>query len=52
MASKLISAEIIIKFAETDEEILACFDVMRELRPNLTTAQSFLEQVLRMRERG
>ncbi|TXG98941.1 MAG: GNAT family N-acetyltransferase [Nevskiaceae bacterium] len=52
MASKLISAEIIIKFAETDEEILACFDVMRELRPNLTTPQSFLEQVLRMRERG
>lgn len=52
MAKKLNSAEIIIKFAESDGEILACFEVMRELRPNLTSAQNFLEQILRMRERG
>lgn len=34
----------VIKFAETDDEILACFPVMRELRPNLKE-ESFLSQV-------
>jgi ribosomal protein S18 acetylase RimI-like enzyme len=44
--------EVTLKHAESDAEVLACFDVMRELRPNLINAQSFLEQVTRMRERG
>lgn len=44
--------QIVLKHAESQTEILACFDVMHELRPNLTSAQNFLEQVIRMREHG
>jgi ribosomal protein S18 acetylase RimI-like enzyme len=52
MAAKTHTAQIILKHAESDAEILACFDVMHELRPNLTSAESFLQQVLRMRKQG
>jgi ribosomal protein S18 acetylase RimI-like enzyme len=45
-------ASIVLKHAKTDSEILACFDVMRELRSNLTTPETFLEQVKRMSKRG
>jgi len=50
MATK--TQEVTLKHAESDAEVLACFNVMRELRPNLINAESFLEQVTRMRECG
>jgi hypothetical protein len=43
---------IVLKHAKTDAEVMACFDVMRELRPNLTSAASFLEQVKSMTKYG
>jgi ribosomal protein S18 acetylase RimI-like enzyme len=43
---------VTLRHAESDAEILACFDVMRELRPNLTSAASFLEQMHRMTKNG
>lgn len=50
MVSESQTSKITLKHAETDTDILACFDVMRELRPNLTSAASFLEKVRRMQE--
>ena len=50
MAAK--TQQISLKHAESNAEVLACFNVMRELRPNLISAESFLEQVTRMRERA
>ncbi len=38
-----------IKFANTDEELLACWDAVRELRPHLTDPQDFLRRVKDMR---
>lgn len=52
MTSKPQTSKITLKHMETEADILACFDVMRELRPNLTSAASFLEKVKRMQERG
>ena len=43
---------LVLKHAETEAEILACFSVMRELRPNLASAESFLAQVQRMHAQG
>ena len=43
---------ITLQHAKSDAEICACFDVMRELRPNLTEDSSFLEQVRRMEKQG
>ena len=43
---------VTLKHAESDADILACFDVMQELRPNLTSDLTFLEQVRRMEKRG
>jgi GNAT superfamily N-acetyltransferase len=40
-----------VKIAKTDAEILACYPVMAELRPHITTGQSFLAQV-RKQETG
>lgn len=40
------------KHAETRAEIIACFEVMLELRPMLANVESFLEKVLRMQKRG
>ncbi len=52
MTSESQTSKITLKHAETDADILACFDVMHELRPNLTSAASFLEKVQRMQEHG
>lgn len=43
-----------LHFAEADHDlaILACFDLMRHLRPALTDAQTFLAQVRRMQGQG
>ena len=38
--------------AESDAEILACFAVMRQLRPHLADAPSFLAQVRRQAQQG
>jgi GNAT superfamily N-acetyltransferase len=37
----------VIKLAESDAEILACYPVMLELRPHLASADAFLAQVRR-----
>jgi ribosomal protein S18 acetylase RimI-like enzyme len=44
--------KIMLKHAETNDEIISCFDVMSELRANLTSPLSFLEQVRRMQQEG
>ena len=41
-----------IAAATSDAEILACFPVMRQLRPQLADAQSFLAQVRRQEAQG
>lgn len=43
-----------LHFAEADHDlaILACFDLMRHLRPGLTDAQAFLAQVRRLQGQG
>ncbi|TAL99672.1 MAG: GNAT family N-acetyltransferase, partial [Pusillimonas sp.] len=41
---------IVLRHAETDEELRACFDVMHELRPRLPDASDFLTRVKRMRQ--
>lgn len=40
----------VLRHAETDEELRACFDVMHELRPRLPDASDFLTRVKRMRQ--
>jgi GNAT superfamily N-acetyltransferase len=39
------------RFAETDEEILACYPVMAELRPHIVK-QEFVNQVRRQQQHG
>lgn len=46
-----ISAEHSIGIAETDDEITACFAVMRQLRPHLTH-EDFITRVRRQRSEG
>lgn len=41
-----------LRHAESPEEILACYPVMRELRPHLATPDEFLERVNRQAEQG
>jgi ribosomal protein S18 acetylase RimI-like enzyme len=52
MATRSKPVDIDLKHAETEAEVLACFDVMHELRPNLANAASFLQQVSRMKKQG
>lgn len=52
MATHAARTQLVLKHAESEAEILACFNVMRELRPNLASAESFLVQVQRMQTRG
>src|SRR5687768_11523590 len=40
-----------MKIAQTTEEILACLPAMQELRPHLTSPESFLAQVQRQQAR-
>src|SRR2546428_12110647 len=40
-----------IKIAETDAQIIFCFDVIRELRPHLKE-EEFLDKVRRMQQEG
>ena len=41
-----------IAIAESDDELRRCYDVMRELRTHIATAEEFLERVTRQREQG
>src|SRR5262249_9256806 len=42
----------IVRHAETDAEVLACFDVMQQLRPHLKSAEDFLARVTLQRAQG
>ncbi|CAG9168233.1 GNAT family N-acetyltransferase [Cupriavidus respiraculi] len=41
-----------IRHADSEAELIACFDVMRQLRPNLRTPDALLAAVTRQREQG
>lgn len=43
---------IALRHAESEPEILACYPVMRELRPHLATPEEFLERVNRQAAQG
>lgn len=45
-------ATLKLRFAKTDRDLLACFPVMRELRPHLENAAAFAERVRRQRPAG
>ncbi|MDF3831605.1 GNAT family N-acetyltransferase [Cupriavidus basilensis] len=44
--------DFVLRHAETDGELRACFPVMRELRPHLADEAGFLEQVRRLMGEG
>jgi len=44
--------EPVLRHAETEQELYACFPVMRELRPQLTDEQDLLQRAQRMRGQG
>ena len=41
-----------IRFAQSDQEILDCWEVVKELRPHLVSPQQYLEQVKEMMQDG
>jgi hypothetical protein len=41
-----------IRFAKSDQEILDCWEVVKELRPHLTDPSAFLQQVKGMMQDG
>jgi ribosomal protein S18 acetylase RimI-like enzyme len=43
---------IVLREAQTDAELLACCEVMRELRPHLETGDAFVARVRRQRHDG
>ena len=43
---------LILRHAETDADVTACFDVMQQLRPNLKSAEDFLAAVTLQRGQG
>jgi GNAT superfamily N-acetyltransferase len=47
-----MSHQIDIRTVEQAADIAACHDVMAELRPHLKDVDSFVQQVMRQRERG
>jgi GNAT superfamily N-acetyltransferase len=44
--------DIVLRHAESDAEVAACFDTMRELRPHLASAHELVERVSRQRADG
>lgn len=44
--------EAAIRHAETDVELRACFNVMRQLRPHIETADDLLAAIARQRAQG
>lgn len=47
-----MSHPISLRTVESEAECLACFAVMRELRPHLQDAQAFVEQIQRQADQG
>jgi ribosomal protein S18 acetylase RimI-like enzyme len=47
-----LNAPIQLKHACSDQDILACYPVMRQLRPHLRSAEEFLQQAKRQGEQG
>ena len=45
-------SEIVLRQAETDAEVAACFPVMAQLRPHLASAGELVARVARQRETG
>lgn len=45
-------SEIVLRHADTAEEVAACFPVMAQLRPHLADAAEFATRVARQREAG
>src|ERR1700680_1830581 len=45
-------SEIVLRQAETDAEVAACFPVMAQLRPHLASAEELVARVARQRETG
>jgi hypothetical protein len=43
---------LILRHAETDAELMACFDVMRQLRPHLKSSDDLLARVAVQRPQG
>lgn len=41
-----------MKIVETEQELRACYPVMKELRPHLTSEDEFVAQVMRQREQS
>jgi ribosomal protein S18 acetylase RimI-like enzyme len=41
-----------MKVVETEAELRACYPVMKELRPHLSSEDAFVAQVMRQREQG
>jgi len=39
-----------MKIVETEQELRACYPVMKELRPHLASEDAFVAQIMRMRE--
>lgn len=42
----------ILRHAETDDDVTACFDVMQQLRPHLKSSGDFVARVARQRAQG
>lgn len=45
-------ATLALRYAESDGDLLACYPVMRELRPHLSSPAEFIERVGRQRTAG
>ena len=45
-------SDIVLRQAETDAELAACFPVMAQLRPHLASAEELVARVARQRETG
>jgi hypothetical protein len=45
-------SDIVLRQAETDAEVAACFPVMVQLRPHLASAEELVARVARQRETG
>jgi ribosomal protein S18 acetylase RimI-like enzyme len=43
---------LVMKIVETEQELRACYPVMKELRPHLVSEDAFVAQVMRQREQN
>jgi ribosomal protein S18 acetylase RimI-like enzyme len=52
MSDDFSSRDTVLRHAQTDAELLACYPAMRELRPHLSGPQEMLDRIARQREQG